>query len=62
MVKSKDACCDEDNGNDSKPYSNDGMHLLIVTSWAVTHATVLPLPKDVAVYILEKNEKMNVSN
>jgi len=28
MVKSKDASCDEDNGNDSKPYSNNGMHLL----------------------------------
>jgi len=28
MVKSKDASCDEDNGNDFKPYSNNGMHLL----------------------------------
>jgi len=30
MVKSKDASCDEDNGNDSKPYSNN-VSLLVYT-------------------------------
>jgi len=46
MVKSKDASCDEDKWNDSKPYSNNGMHLLDSSCSVTSSDAILPtLPK-----------------
>jgi len=46
MVKSKDASCDEDNGNDSKQYSNNGGHSLEISSSVTSsEAILLTLPK-----------------
>jgi len=46
IVKSKDASCDEDKGNNSKPYSNNGMHLLEISSSVTSSEAILPtLPK-----------------
>jgi len=42
MVKSKDASCDEDKGNDSKPYSNNGMHLLERSCSDTSSEAILP--------------------
>jgi len=46
VVKSKDEDCDEDKGNDSKPYSNNGMHLLESSCSVPSSEAILPtLPK-----------------
>ena len=46
IVKSKDASCDEDKGNDFKPYSNNGMHLLESSCSVTSSEAILPtLPK-----------------
>jgi len=48
MVKSKDASCDVHNGNDSKPYSNNGMHLP-ESSCSVTYSeAILPTLQKIA--------------
>ena len=47
IVKSKDASCDEDKRNDSKPlYSNNGIHLLESSCSITSSEAILPtLPK-----------------
>ena len=46
IVKSKDASCDEDKGNDSKSHSDIGMHLLESSCSVTSSEAILPnLPK-----------------